>query len=117
MGALVGTQASISIALASDNTVIAGVSGQSILIRKLVLFANGTNTATLWDGPSASGNVINGAGFNLTTGLQFTFDGTKQPLVLTVGNGFVIVLSATANVSGFVIWSYQKSVGAVPGGA
>lgn len=116
MGALVGTQASINIASASDNTVIAGVTGLAICIRKLVLFANAANTVTLWDGPSASGNVINGSGWQLPTQGGFGYDGDSEPIILTVGNAFVIALSGTGNVSGFVLWSYAKSVGPAPGG-
>lgn len=93
--------AKIDFASASDNTVIAAVASNRILIHRIWFVCSIADNLTFKDGSTAlSGAVPMGA----TGGL--TFDLSGEPwFVTTVGNAFKIGSSAGAQISGIVYYS------------
>lgn len=89
----------ISVAAAGDNTIIAGVLGQTIRIFHYNFVVNNNVTVLLKDGATNLSGT-----YTLTAGAGLAFDapGGIYPLILTSGNGFVINLGGAVQVSGFV---------------
>lgn len=98
------TQASVSAAGAGDNTIVAGTGGQTIRVHKIFLvFASDVNV-TIKDG---AGTSLTGV-ITMKAGGSIVLDFDSEPwFVTSVGNAFVINLSAAVQMSGRVY--YVKS--------
>jgi hypothetical protein len=95
-------RASISVASAGDNTAVAAVAATKIRVYGLWLWSLSANTVILKSGA----NVLNGAGYNLPAGGQWSFEPCAEaPLELGLNEALVLNLSAATNVSGIVIFT------------
>lgn len=84
-----------------DNTIVAGVSLQTIRMHKLFLVASAATIITFKDG---SGTALTGP-ITLSTGGAMVFDLDGEPWFLTsAGNGLVINQTGTAQLSGRVYY-------------
>lgn len=95
----------ISISSSGDNTIVAAVAGTIIRIYKIILMAGTATslTAILYDGPSSTGTA---------KGTYFlgaiAEDLEANPIILTVGNQFVINLSSANSVVGSVSYIQEN---------
>jgi|KBSSwiStaDraftv2_1062776.scaffolds.fasta_scaffold259074_2 hypothetical protein len=90
------TGAVINASSASDNTIVAGVATQCILVFKIFFVASAATTVTFKDGSTALTGAI-----TLTAGGSFVLDLDSEPwFIATAGNAFVIAQSGTAQLSG-----------------
>jgi len=88
----------INLSASGDSVVIAGVAGRQTRIYTLVLWAQAALVLVLKDGATA----INGAGFNFTAAGGGVFDFPSRPLTLAAGADFVMNLSTTGPLTGWV---------------
>jgi len=94
-------EAVIDTASSGDNTLVAAVTGQTIRLYKIVLYANAANTVILKDGASTKlmGNI------DLPAKAGYVIDNDSSghcPFTCTVSNALVLNLSAATQVSGRV---------------
>lgn len=83
----------VSVSASGNNTLIAGVAGQTIRVLKLVLIAASAVTVQVLDGATVKGTYPLGT---------MVLDREENPLILTAGNSFVLNLSSAITVSGSV---------------
>lgn len=96
------TPIAINFSNTGDNTVVAGVSGQTIRVWRLFFVVSAATNITIKDGSSTS---LTGAMNMLANGSAF-WDLQGDPWFVTAsGNGFVINQSGTAQVSGTCYFS------------
>jgi len=91
-------RAEINIAASGDSVVIAGVAGRRTRIYSLVLWAQAALVLILKDGATP----INGAGFNFAASGGGVLDFPHRPLTLSAGADFVMNLSTTGPLTGWV---------------
>lgn len=89
------TTTAINESVSGDRTIITGTVGKKIAITTLLFTVSGGASVILKDGSTA----ISGS-------LQVTdfAEDLPQPIILSTAANFVINVSATANVRGFVVW-------------
>lgn len=98
----VTTPAAITFSNTGDNTVIAGVSGQTIRVWRLFFVVNAATNVTIKDGASTS---LTGAMAMAANG-GFTLDLQGDPwFVTSSGNNFVVNQSGTAQISGTIYYT------------
>lgn len=85
----------VSFSSSGDNTIVAGVAGQTIRVISLVLGAATQTNLTLKDGATARSGAIP------TTSLVLDLD--SKPFICGVGNSFVINSSVATSVGGMVL--------------
>lgn len=94
----------ISIASSGDNTIITGVSGQQIKVRRLVLINNvaTAQAVTIKDGASTNLSGQFGLPSSIGGGIILADTPNDPPLfICSSGNNFVVNLSAATAVAGF----------------
>lgn len=90
----------ISFASASDNEIIAAVTGKRILVHRLFLVCAGTTNLTFKRGTTALSGAI-----PMAANGGITFDITGEPWFTTgIAENFVITSSGSAQVSGTVYY-------------
>ena len=92
----------ISIATAADHTIIAAVSGKRIVVTSIVFTVGGDVNVTLKDGTTALSGAMDFGGTSEPRGMVVNFGDIVMRL--SVGNAFIITLSAAVQVSGFVVY-------------
>lgn len=83
-----------SFSTSGDQTIVAAVANQTIRVIALVISAASTTNITLKDGATAKSGAMP------LTGLVLDIE--EKPLILTIGNAFVINSSAAVVVGGMV---------------
>jgi len=91
----------INIASAGNNTVIPALTGFGFKIWKLWLTSAGTVNVTYFDGANALSGPV---GLFLGSNQSLTYDGTAY-FSTSIGNPFIINLSAPIQVSGTVYFT------------
>lgn len=95
------SSASINFSTTGDNTIIAGVSGQTIRVFKAFFNVSAATNITFKDGAATN---LTGA-LNLSSGQGMTLDFDSEPWFITsAGNAFIINQSGTAQVSGRIYY-------------
>lgn len=96
------TRASISVAASGDNTVIAGVGGQTIRVFRIFFVTAAAVNVTIKDG---AGTSLTGAMSFLPNG-GMVLDFTNEPwFVTSTANAFIINLSTAVQTSGAVYYT------------
>lgn len=89
------TTTAINESVSGDRTIIAGTASKKIAISSLVFAVSGTASITIKDGTTAISGAIP---------LVEHAQSYREPIILGTANNFVLNISATANVRGYVIW-------------
>ena len=97
--------AAVNIASAVTHTIIPGVVNKRIKIVSLFFTVAGEVNITLYDGATAISGPMDFGGTSEPRGIVIPFP--FSPLELSVGNAFIINLSAAVQVSGSVCYFYQ----------
>lgn len=100
----------ISAAVNGDNTVLAGSTGQRILVENYTLICAAQVTARWYDGPSTNNLPLSGP-------MTFAANGGVSPvayrnsavLVVPAGDNLVLNLSGAVQVSGHLAYRFDSS--------
>lgn len=96
------TSAVVSVAASGDNTLVAGIGGQTIRIWKLLLVFNAAVNIIFKDGAATNLTGV----MNMLANGSFVLDFDAEPWFLTAAaNAFILNLSAAVQVSGRIYYT------------